>query len=179
MSIGNDAQDPLKRRLKAIRQKKTALAFAKSVLITVTVCYLLFGRVFGISIVRGSSMEPALKNGDLVLFFRLQQTYKRGDIVLKTEKGRRDVIKRIVAVPGQTVDIGTDMPVLRIDGMEVQEPYIYEKTSPKTGCEFPLTLGKNEYFLLGDHRENSFDSRNYGPVSEHRLDGAAIAVLRL
>lgn len=175
---GNNMPDPLERRLKAVRRRKSALALVRGLLITAAVSYLLFGVIFGLSIVKGSSMAPALENGDLVLFFRLQHSYRKGDIVLAS-MGQRDFIKRVEALPGQTVGISTDGQSLTIDGMETAEPYIYGNTVPKAGCKLPVRLGKDEYFLLGDNRENSVDSRNYGPVEGHRLDGVVIAVLRL
>lgn len=173
------ASDLLEAQLKKIRRRKAVFAQIRRMAVIAGMMYLLFGVVFGISVVHGDSMEPVLHNGDIVFFYRLYQNYSINDIVLAEKDGDGDYIKRIVGLPGQTVDIDTKEHGLKIDGEVVSEPFIYEKTNKKTGCRYPLTLGKDEYFLLGDHRENSVDSRNYGAMAVDKLHGVAIAELRL
>ncbi|MDD4849243.1 MAG: signal peptidase I [Gemmiger sp.] len=168
----------LNMRLKEIQKRKAALALLVEVVITLAVIYLLFGVIFGISMVQGDSMEPSLHSGDIVLTYRLRKHYYTNDIVLAKSDGNSDYIKRVVGLPYQTVEIDADTFQLVIDSVTVAEPFIYEKTIPKTGCDYPVTLAKDEYFILGDHRENSVDSRNYGVVKGKDLHGVVIAVLR-
>lgn len=173
----NNFSNTLEIRLKKIRNRKILLGITRNILITAVAIYLMFGMIFGISVVEGESMEPNLKSGDIVLFYRLGVDYASGDIVLADVGEEYNYVKRIAALPGQTVDIANGH--LLINGEEEQEPYIYEETIAKTGCSLPITLNEDEYFILGDHRENSVDSRNFGPVNKSNVKGLVIAVFRI
>lgn len=166
----------LESRLKAIRRKKAIRSLLLRLLLTAAIVYLLFGVVGGVGFVKGESMKPALFSGDIVLFFRLPSDYDHGDIVLLKEND--NYIKRVAALPGQTVDIDRNTHQLLIDGIPAEDDYAWGSTFCKTGCSFPLTLGQDEYFVLGDSRENSVDSRNFGPVHREQLLGRIIALLR-
>ena len=157
----------------------TVVGTAINILLTVAAVYLLFGVVLGIAVVKGDSMEPTLRENDIVLFLRIDVGYNPEDIVLTEAEDGRIYIKRIAAVSGQTVDINEETGALVIDGTEAVEPYVYTKTSGKTGMEFPYTLEEGEYLLLGDNRENSYDSRNYGPVREDDIKGRVFTTLRV
>ena len=122
-------------------------------------------------------MTPNLWDQDLVLFCRLSNKYEAGDVVLVQVEGKT-LIKRIVALPGQQVELDST-GILLVDGKPLMESYIYEPTLGKTEVEYPLVLGAGEYFLLGDHRENSEDSRNFGSVNKEQILGEKIAQLRL
>ena len=74
-------------RLRKLRRRKERSALARSLAVTGLTVYLLFGVVFGIAVVEGDSMNPALKEGDVVLFLRLSSEYDRGDIVLIHTEG--------------------------------------------------------------------------------------------
>ena len=146
--------------------------------VVATVTYLLFGVVFGLAVVKGSSMNPAYREGDVVLFLRLCGHYRQGDVVF-ADLDEYECVKRIVAVPGQTVDIDEEKGALLIDGEPLIEPYTYTKTDAKPEVSYPLVTGEDEYFLLGDNRRNSVDSRNYGPIAREDLDGKAIFIFRI
>lgn len=166
----------LENRLRTLRKRRSWLGLIRSLILTGAAVYLLFGVVFGIAVVRGDSMTPAVKEGDAALFLRVGNHYRAGDIVLVRAEERAEYVKRIVALPGQTVEM--EGGELVIDGEPLAEPYIYEGTYGKDGEDYPLTLGEKEYFVLGDHRENSKDSRNYGPVAEDSLDGKILLIFR-
>ncbi len=154
--------------------QKFVLSVILSVVSTGLIVSILFGVVFGVAVVNGISMEPTLHNSDLVVFFRLQSNYDIGDIVVVNSIADRQHIKRVVATPHQTVNIDSETLTLYVDGEKQDLPYINQDTIPKTGCTYPLTLQDNEYFLLGDYRENSFDSRNYGAVQKSQISGKVI-----
>ena len=165
-------------RLEAIRRKKAARAAILRIVLTAAAVYLLFGVVCGVGFVKGESMVPALFSGDIVLFFRLRSHYAVGDIVLVRTDGSH--IKRVAALPGQPVDIDNQKTHrLLIDGAPAVDDYARGDTFRKTGCSLPLTLGEDEYFVLGDSRENSVDSRNFGAVRKEQLCGKIIALLRI
>ena len=170
---------PIDNMLKKIRNRRRRRQAAINILLTVAAVYLLFGVVLGIAVVKGDSMEPTLRENDIVLFLRIDVGYNPEDIVLTEAEDGRIYIKRIAAVPGQTVDINEETGALVIDGTEAVEPYVYTETSGKTGMEFPYTLEEGEYLLLGDNRENSYDSRNYGPVREDDIKGRVFTTLRV
>ena len=122
------------------------------------------------------SMNPAVKDGDLVMYYRLDKKYRAGDLLLLSFQGQRQV-RRVIATAGDTVDITEDG--LKINGALQQEPEIHRKTERYAeGIDFPLTLGENEVFVLGDAREGITDSRIYGPVSIEDTHGKVITLLR-
>ncbi|MCL2299176.1 MAG: signal peptidase I [Firmicutes bacterium] len=137
---------------------------------------LLFTFMYGLHYSREPGMVPAVKDGDLVLFYRLDRKYRPGDLLLLTFQKQKQV-RRVVAVAGDTVDIAEDG--LLINGSLQQERGIYQKTRRYAeGTDFPLTLKANEVFVLGDARENADDSRIYGPVNVRDTRGTVITILR-
>ncbi|GLC79656.1 signal peptidase I [Lacrimispora brassicae] len=149
----------------------------RSVLSAVTAA-VVFNLMFGIAVVSGTSMEPALLEGDVIIFWKLSDSYERGEIVLIRRNDSTDYVKRICAVPGDMLECGDDDELFLINGKELNEPYIYEKTYGKTEISYPLTIGTSQYFVMGDHRGDSFDSRNYGAVNVKQIDGKALFIFR-
>ena len=122
------------------------------------------------------SMAPAVKDGDLVFFNRLDKSCVSSDVVVVKKQGEKQV-RRVVAIAGDTVDITEDG--LMVNDAYVQEPGIYEQTGRYAeGIEFPVTLEEGEIFVLGDKRENSTDSRIYGPVKTEDILGKVITLIR-
>lgn len=127
-------------------------------------------------LVRGESMTPALRNGDVVLVTGLGRTESRptrGDIVVAREPppdGRR-TIKRVVGLPGETVRF--EEGLLYVDGGPLAEPYLGGLPAVLGLGEATWTVGPGEYFLLGDNRAHSTDSKDYGPVERSRIIGRA------
>lgn len=134
--------------------------------------------LLGIAVVRGTSMTPAYLGNEVVIFRRIINKYESGDIVVIKTDDKDNVIKRVVGVPGDEIQIDDQTGELLVNGVVRQESYIYERTEPKEGNEYPLVLKKDEYFVLGDHRENSKDSRNYGPVGKKKIQGKVILSVR-
>ena len=116
--------------------------------------------------VSGHSMVPTYQDGDIVLGTNLAGL-KADSVVMAHSPTGHDVIKRIVAVPGDTVEVKGDSVI--VNG----EPANDHENSP--GCSISLsgtyTLGEDEYFLAGDNRCNSIDSRSYGPVKKNAIFG--------
>lgn len=145
--------------------------------IVITLCAaLVFTFVYGFHQVTDPDMRPMVKTGDLVLFYRLDQDYAIGDLLLLDFQGERQV-RRVVARAGDVVDMidGT----LSINGALQQESDIYQQTWPyEGGVTFPLTVGTGQVFVLGDARDNATDGRVYGPVDTKDTLGTVITILR-
>ena len=121
----------------------------------------------------GSSMTPTLSEGDIVACFKTSDI-KRGDLVA-FYLGNKLLVKRCVALPGQTVDIDGDGNVT-LDGELLDEPYVTEKSLGDCNIELPYQVPDNRYFCMGDHRKTSVDSRNtaVGCVTEEQIVGKIV-----
>lgn len=126
----------------------------------------------------GVSMEPTLQNGQEILINRLIYKLlspKKGDVIVFLPNGNENThyyIKRVVAVPGETVQI-TDGK-LYVDGIP-EDDEVYDKMEDAGIAEDEITLANDEYFVLGDNRNISEDSRsgNVGPVGRDSIYGKA------
>ena len=132
--------------------------------------------IFGVSRCSDNMMAPAVKDGDLVLYYRMKSDYHISDVVvLKKENDTQ--IRRIIAQEGDVVDIRENG--LIVNGYAQQETDIYTETLPyQEGIEFPITVGKGEYFVLGDNRTNAKDSRIYGTVKKEEIKGLVMTLIR-
>lgn len=130
--------------------------------------------------VQGPSMRQTLQDGDrlLVLNSLLAGKYRQGDIVIARKKTFADdaIVKRVIAVGGQTVDIDFSAGVVYVDGEALEEDYINDRTYTYEGLDFPLTVEEGSVFLMGDNRNMSTDSREprIGTVDERYLIGKAV-----
>ena len=155
---------------------KDVLSLLLKIAVILAVVLLVFTFMFGLHRGADASMAPAVKDGDLVLFYRLDKTYAAGAVLLLTFEGQKQV-RRVVATAGDTVDITEDG--LFINGALQQEPAIYQQTQRyATGATFPLAVGEGQVFVLGDARENATDSRVYGAVDVKDTLGKVITILR-
>ena len=125
--------------------------------------------------IEGPSMEPSFQQNERVLVDKLSYMFsdpRRGDVVvfnypLATE---RDFIKRVIGLPGDSVDIISGM--VRVNGQELDEPYI--KEPPRS--EGHWLVGPGQYFVMGDNRNSSSDSRTWGALDRQYLIGRAVVV---
>ena len=125
----------------------------------------------------GDSMKPVLENGDITLINRIiynASSPKRGDIIAFKPNGNENshyYIKRIIGLPGETVEI-KDGEIL-INGEKIEEDYKTTKIDDPGIVEEPITLGGDEFFVLGDDRQNSEDSRmaDIGNVKRTEIEG--------
>ena len=140
---------------------------------------------FGIRLigVEGHSMVPTLQEGDRLLVANpmFYNDFKYGDIVVLTKESflSEPIVKRVIAVGGQTVDIDFDSGSVYVDGVLLKEDYINELTFTTDGTEFPVTVPEGSVFVMGDNRNHSNDSRdvNLGTVDTRHMIGKAVAVI--
>lgn len=151
--------------------------FLLNFLIVITVLWILFGTVIGVMNAPNNNMSPNIKVKDLLFYYRLDNKYHAQDVVVLV-KNNTTYVGRIVATGGDSVDI-SDAENLIINGNNVSEPDIYASTPRFEGfVDYPVKLGKNEYFVLADARNGAEDSRYYGIVDIGEIQGKAIAVIR-
>ena len=118
----------------------------------------------------GSSMTPTLVNGNIVAAVR-NGTYQRGDIIA-FYYNNKILVKRVVGMPGEWVNMD-DSGNVTIDGEPLEEPYLTEKALGECDIELPYQVPEGRYFVMGDHRSVSSDSRSsqVGCVSEEQIVG--------
>ncbi|MBQ8012495.1 MAG: signal peptidase I [Oscillospiraceae bacterium] len=165
----------------------------ETMVVSVFVVLLLFTYIMRPVTVDGRSMNPTLVNQDKLVMFRLCYAPTRGDIVVVDnqeghvldENGRvkasgyslhENIIKRIIAVAGQTVEVDEKAGKVYVDGVELDEPYINEPTLSNDGAFiYPITVPEGYVFVMGDNRNHSTDSRNpcVGLVAEEDVLGKA------
>jgi len=137
-------------------------------------------RLIGVS---GPSMQDTFYTNDRVLVLNsLFCDFEPGDVVIVDAYNAElddTIVKRIIAVGGQTVDIDFFTGTVYVDGTALDEPYTKEPTYTAEGIQFPVTLKENEVFVMGDNRNHSTDSRSYrlGPVDEQYIQGKAVFLL--
>ena len=156
------------------------LRAGKEFVLFLVVAILVFRFVVGVSRVSGESMEPTLKNGAPVVYFRLARHFERGQVVSVRFPSEDYYVKRVIAIAGDTVDI-VDGQVL-VNGVPEGDGYAHSFTETvidsqeEEGLTYPLTVGEGQIFVLGDHREVSVDSRAFGPVSTSQVRGKLLFV---
>ena len=107
--------------------------------------------------IEGTSMEPTLVNGDIVLLMKTTR-FERGDLCGFTWNNKL-LVKRVIGLPGDWIEIDTDGTVYR-NGEKLDEPYAEQIAFGECDLEFPYQVPQEQYFVLGDMRESSIDSRN-------------------
>ena len=107
--------------------------------------------------IEGTSMEPTLVNGDIVLLVKTTD-FHRGDIC-GFAWNNKILIKRVIGIPGDWIEIDTDGTVY-LNGEKLDEPYAAQIAFGECDLEFPFQVPQEQYFVLGDMRESSIDSRN-------------------
>ena len=157
---------------------------ARDVLYMLAIFMLVYILCFRTVVVVGNSMYDTLVPGDRLLLINnlLYRQPQAGDIIVASKDSFRNgecIIKRVIAVGGQVVDIDFESGAVYIDGVALDEPYLHTLTLTSEGLTFPMTVPDGCLFVMGDNREDSLDSRSpmIGFIDEREILGKAVFVL--
>ena len=162
---------------------KEVFSWLKAIVVALVIAFVIRTFIFVPVIVEGESMMPTLHNADRMIVSKISNyigELERGDIVVFHATESKDYIKRVIALPGDTLEYREDM--LYINEEPVDEPYLDEFRAQMNG--FPLTenftleqvtgetvVPEGAYFVMGDNRQNSKDSREIGFVEKEEIVG--------
>lgn len=156
---------------------KRALRNTVFALVTVAAAAVLVATLFmPVLRIYGSSMTPTLHEGNVVVTWKAS-SFETGDIV-SFYYNNKVLVKRVIAGPGSWVDI-TEDGVVTVNGEPIDEPYVSELALGECDIEMPYQVPDGRYFVMGDHRATSVDSRSsaIGCVSEEQVVGKVLATI--
>lgn len=173
---------------KAEEFKQDLYFWLQALVMALVALILLFTFVGRIIAVDGPSMLPTLHDGDMLLLRSIGYTPEQGDIVVLTKDFShytdQPIVKRVIAVGGQTVRIDYEESKVYVDGVALDEPYINESIMIRPGPGSALsieelTVPEGSVFVLGDNRNDSSDSRHVelGAIDERYILGKAVMIL--
>jgi signal peptidase I len=150
--------------------------FVHDLSVAVLFCFFLIGFVAQAFRVQGTSMEPQLLDGERIVVNKFVYRFRaieRGDVVVFWYPKEPSVsfVKRVVALPGDVVELRAGQLV--VNGLEVSESYLPASFKDNDNLA-PAVVRKGYYFVLGDHRRSSNDSRSWGEVPEKYIYGRAV-----
>ncbi len=152
-----------------------AVSLAARTAVLLLFAYLFFSRAFLLAQAPGNDMFPAVKDGDLLIGYRLQRDFSKNDVVVYTAEGER----RTGRVLGRASDVITidGSGTLLVNGT-AQAGEIMYPTYPEEGLGYPYTVPDGCVFILGDYRTQSQDSRDFGAIALDDVEAKVITVIR-
>ena len=156
------------RRQKAYNKALSGTIYVLTIVAAVAV--LIATLVLPVLQIEGTSIEPTLVNGDIVLLTKTTN-FDRGELCGFSWNNKL-LIKRVIGLPGDWIEIDTDGTVY-LNGEQLDEPYAEQLAVGECDLEFPFQVPQEQYFVLGDMRESSIDSRNtlIGCVEKDQIVG--------
>ena len=152
---------------------KTLVSTTSALIVVAAIAVLLSFLFFPVIQVSGDSMEPTLSDGD-VLVLRKSGGFRIGQLCCVSWQNKL-LIKRVIGVPGDYVDMDEEGNIY-VNNKLIEEPYVSLKSRGNCDVEFPMQVPEGQYFVLGDHRETSVDSRNsmIGCVDKEQILGIVL-----
>ena len=170
-----------------IEIKESIFEWVDTAVISIIIVVILFTFLFRVVGIKGPSMQDTLYEGQRVIITNLFYTPAAEDIVVVSRNYNNDttydsgmysepIIKRVIALEGQTVDINFETGIVYVDGNALEEPYTKTPTTLEEGVEFPVRVPDNCVFVMGDNRNDSSDSRSekIGMIDKRYILGKAI-----
>lgn len=171
--------------IKKLKKRKEIIEWIVTLAVVIFIALVFRNFVLGTNLVKGISMEPTFEHNDYVVLNKL--TYrlgepKRGDIVVCSyDKGTQEenIIKRVIGTPGDVIDIETGdeyQYIVLVNGEAIEENYLGENMEQKGDIEYPYTVPEGCYFVMGDNRNSSNDSRSklIGAIPKKNIEGKVI-----
>lgn len=161
-------------RLRQNRKFRRTLLSTVSILIVVAAAAVLIATIFfPILQVSGTSMEPTLENGNVIVLAK-SDSFQTGDLIALRFNGKV-LLKRVIGGPGDYITIDEDGNVY-VNSELIDEPYVSDKSLGECDLEFPYQVPENSWFVLGDHRSVSIDSRSseIGCIRKEQIIGKVI-----
>lgn len=163
------------------KRNKELKEWVISLIIVLIAAFLIRYFVVSTLVVKGISMEPTFYHGNVIvvnkLIYKIGEP-KRGDIIICSHNDIDDemIIKRVIALPGETIDFvpnDSGKYDVLIDGDVIEENYTKEGTGFYGDVQYPYTVPENCYFVMGDNRDNSTDSRweSIGAIEKDNIEG--------
>lgn len=151
----------------------------RTIVLVLLTAFLIRSFVMQPFVVQGASMEPTLKSSEYLIVEKLAYKFRepeRGEIIVfrAPVNWTENYIKRVIALPGETISIKNNQ--IYVNGSLLEEDYIKDNDlfSGDTDFSVDLTLGPDEYFVAGDNRNHSSDSRVWGPLPKQNIIGRAV-----
>lgn len=166
----DDLQKELKRERYKRRFRRLLRSTESALIVVAAIAALIATLVLPVLQIAGTSMEPTLNDGNIVLLVK-KKDLDTGDLCA-FYYSNKILIKRVIATPGDYLWIESDGTVF-VNGELLEEPYVSNKSLGECDVEFPYQVPENNYFVMGDHRETSIDSRSsvIGCIPEDQIVG--------
>lgn len=164
-------------RRRRLADQEEIISFLIRFLSLAALLWILFSFVFGITPMANDDMKPRISAGDLMLYYRLEDTWHAEDVIVFRKNGKQ-YTGRIIAKGGDSVEITEDSRVM-VNNSYVAESDIYYLT-PRydSDVDYPVYLSEDEVFVLCDYRQGATDSRYFGAVNLNEIKGKVITVIR-
>lgn len=155
------------RYLKKVQKTLSILVVVAAISVLVATLWMPVLKIYG------SSMDPTLENGQIVVSIKTKKL-KSGDVVAFWQ-GNKLLVKRVIASPGQKVDIDVNGKVF-VDGKAISETYLDSESLGNTDIDFPHQVEESRWFCMGDNRESSIDSRSavIGDILKEQIEGKVL-----
>jgi signal peptidase I len=159
------------------KTKKEVYSWIKSILFALTIAFIFRQFLFSPVTVQGESMMPTFEDNNRLVVSKISEIDHFDIIVFHSPVSEKDFIKRVIGLPGDTIEMNNDQ--LFINGEVYQESYLSqnrkiakeEGMKKLTGDFGPITIPEDKYFVMGDNRLNSSDSREFGFISNTSVVG--------
>ena len=156
---------------------KDFLVLFRNLTALIVIIWILFNFVIGVTIAENDDMRPGIRAGDVLICYRLDKKPVLRELIIFKKNGH-EYAGRVVAAGGDNVELDENSGLMVNDNVVSEEGILGRTYAFEGSVVYPLVLEKNEYFVLCDRRDDSEDSRLYGPVNTNEIVGTVISLYR-